>query len=239
MCNLYQPCEGDSIRADVAAAGFSFRGDVVEPKPVAKLGTGLYLAPDAEESGTLVGRPAQWGMVPPGLPWPPPKGKVYSTNNARIETIASKKTFAGAWRHGKRCLIPATWYQEPNWELKRHVRWRLKRADGRPWYFAGLWSDHVDRSTGEVTHTYTAITCNCDGHPLLARLHKPDDDLPADEQDKRSLVHIEPHAWRQWLFGSEEQARELLVHQPAGVFDQSDAYAMDDMLKQARSDELF
>lgn len=239
MCNLYQPCDGETIRADVAAAGFGLRGDTPELKIVARFGSGFYLAPDGEDSETLAGRIAQWGMVPPGLPWPPPKGKVYSTNNARIETIASKKTFAGAWRNGKRCLIPAAWYQEPNWELKRNVWWRLKRADGRPWYLAGLWSDHVDRSTGEVTHTYTAITCNCDGHPLLARLHKPDDDLPADAQDKRSLVHIDARNWRQWLFGDEEHARELLKPQPAEVFDQSDANAMDALLKQERPGELF
>lgn len=239
MCNLYQPSDGESISSGVAAAGFRFHGDLIDPKPVARFGTGLYLAPHGQDAGTLVGRAAQWGMVPPGLPWPPPKGKAYSTNNARIETIATKKTFAGAWRAGKRCLIPAAWYQEPNWELKRNVWWRLRRADGNPWFLAGLWSDHVDRSTGQITHTYTAITVNCDGHPLLSRLHKPDDELPADEQDKRSLVHIEPHAWRQWLFGDEGQARSLLTPQPPEMFDQAEAKAMDQLLRQERSGELF
>ena len=53
------------------------------------------------------------------------------------------------------------------------------------------------------------ITCNCDGHPLLGRLHKPDPTLPADQQDKRAVAHIDPADWSTWLHGpvAEAQAR--------------------------------
>ena len=38
----------------------------------------------------------------------------------------------GQWRRGQRCLIPASWYQEPNWETGRNIWWQLRRADGAP-----------------------------------------------------------------------------------------------------------
>lgn len=35
------------------------------------------------------------------------------------------------------------------------------------------------------------LTINADSHPLMRRMHKPDPKLPADQQDKRSVVPIE------------------------------------------------
>jgi len=90
------------------------------------------------------------------------------------------------------------------------------------------------------------ITMNCTGHPLLGRLHKPELDpvtkevLPADQQDKRSLVHIDPADWDQWLNGSEDDARALLRLQPAEVFDQADARRTDAAMAQLNgSRDLF
>jgi hypothetical protein len=67
------------------------------------------------------------------------------------------------------------------------------------------------------------LTQNCDKHPLLNRMHKPDPSLPPDAQDKRSVVPIEPADWEQWLHGSTEDAlalvklpsEELFAHGPA------------------------
>ena len=68
------------------------------------------------------------------------RARVPETNNARSETAASRPTYRAAWAAGQRCLIPAAWYQEPNWETGRNVWRRMTRADGEPWAIAGLWS---------------------------------------------------------------------------------------------------
>ena len=109
----------------------------------------------------------------------------------------------------------------------------MTRADGQPWAIAGLWSEWADPATGEIVPSYTVITVNCDGHPLLARLHKPDPDLPPDAQDKRSLVPLEPPQWDAWLHGAAADARALLVAPPAERFDPADARRTDALLAAA------
>ncbi|RYG85495.1 MAG: hypothetical protein EON58_22930, partial [Alphaproteobacteria bacterium] len=90
--------------------------------------------------------------------------------------------------------------------------------DGEPWALAGLWSVWTDPETGELVPSYTMITQNCDAHPLLRRMHKPDPKLPADQQDKRAVVPLEPGLWDEWLNGSIEQAEGLIKLPPEHLF---------------------
>ncbi|WP_421033245.1 SOS response-associated peptidase family protein [Mitsuaria sp. CC2] len=99
---------------------------------------------------------------------------------------------------------------------------------------AGIWNHWTDAETGEIVPSYTMLTCNCDGHPLLGRLHKPDSKLPPDQQDKRAVVHLEPSDWSTWLSGSVDQARDLIRPAPAEFFDQADAIATDELLAAAQ-----
>jgi putative SOS response-associated peptidase YedK len=58
--------------------------------------------------------------------------------------------------------------------------------------------------------SYTMLTQNCDQHPVLSRMHKPDPALRADQQDKRTIVSIERADWQQWLRGTAEDAMKLV-----------------------------
>lgn len=96
----------------------------------------------------------QWGLVP----WFAKTAKLtYSTNNARFEEITTKASFKSSWSYGKRCIIPAVSFDEPNWESGKNVWWRFRRADGVPWGLAGLWNTWTDKTTGEVVESYTMI----------------------------------------------------------------------------------
>jgi putative SOS response-associated peptidase YedK len=123
-----------------------------------------------------------------------------------------RPTYRDAWRRGQRCLIPCAWYQEPNWETGKNIWWRMRRADGAPWALGGIWSEWTDPASGEIVPSYSMITINCDGHPLLGRLHKPDPKLPDDAQDKRSVVPLEPAERRlgRLAGGDEATAARLL-----------------------------
>lgn len=250
MCNLHQEVPKDDlvryVRKHLRDLWLPELGPTYAVKPVGPFGVGLFLVPKALGLRGVVG---QWGLIRPGQPdriqymkpragaKPNAKGEPIRTNNARLESIETKRTYAKAWSTGKRCLVPCTWYQEPNWETKKNIWWQLKRADGEPWMIAGLYDeDWHDKATGEIVPSYTMITMNCTGHPLLGRLHKPEVDpvtkkeLPADQQDKRSLIHIDPADWDQWLNGTEADARALLKLQAAEVFDQTDALRTDQIL---------
>ena len=139
--------------------------------------------------------------------------------NARFEEITTKASFKSSWSYGKRCIIPAVSFDEPNWESGKNVWWRFRRADGAPWGLAGLWNTWTDKTTGEVVESYTMLTLNADIHPLMNRMHRPDPKLGPDRQDKRSVVPIELEDVDAWLNGSPEAAAALVRLAPAQVFD--------------------
>ncbi|MEY4766512.1 MAG: hypothetical protein RI907_3185 [Pseudomonadota bacterium] len=244
MCNLYSMPPKNALGTYLAKLGVSGAlPDYDDTKPVGPFGSGLFIRPDSHAAKGLTATLGQWGLIRPGQRQrvdlvagraqagrKPPAPRPRSTNNARVEGISTKPTFATAWRSGQRCLVPAQWYAEPNWETGRCVWWHQRRADHQPWFIAGLWSEWTDPHSGEIVPNFTMITCNCDGHPLLNRLHKPDPTLPPDQQDKRSLVHIDDVHWAQWLHGSEDEALAL-IHPPAlNLFDASDAHQTDRLL---------
>lgn len=167
----------------------------------------------------VVGR---WGLIP----WFAKNLDFrYPTNNARSEELENKPTFRTPWKRGQRCIIPADWFDEPNWESGKNVWWRFKRADGEPWALAGLWDTWRDNETGEMVDSYTMLTMHANSHPLMGRMHKPDVDpatkrpLPFEQQDKRSVIPIEQGDVDQWLTGSMRDAKALLRLAPAEVFD--------------------
>ena len=109
-------------------------------------------------------------------------------------------------------------FDEPNWEGGKNVWWRFRRADGEPWGLAGLWNTWTDKASGEIVESYTMLTFNADEHPLMNRMHKPDPKLGPDQQDKRSVVPIELVDVNAWLFGTPEQAADLVRLAPVERF---------------------
>lgn len=212
MCNRYvSPDAGDVERYWHAGARQPWRGAEVFPRS-----QGPFVR---ASRGNQAGRESvigQWGLVP----WFATTAKLaYCTNNARFEEIASKASFKHCWAYGRRCLIAATSFDEPNWESGKNVWWRFRRTDGAPWGLAGLWNTWTDKRTGEVVESYTMLTLNADRHPLMGRMHKPDPALGPDRQDKRSVVPIEPADVDRWLFGTPDEAAALVQLAPAEAFD--------------------
>ena len=158
----------------------------------------------------------QWALVPWFAKTP---RLTYSTCNARSEELADKATFKDPWKHGKRCIIPAWSFDEPNWESGKNVWWRFRRVDGAPWGLAGLWNTWTDETTGELVESYTMLTINADAHPLMRRMHKPDPKLGPDQQDKRSVVPVEFEDVDLWLHGTQAEARRLLRLSETELFD--------------------
>jgi len=56
----------------------------------------------------------------------------------------------------------------------KSISWGFARADGEAWALAGIWSEWQDKETGEIVPSYSMITQNCDGHPLMALMHRPE-----------------------------------------------------------------
>lgn len=211
MCNRYiSPTEGDIERAWHVGRQNPFRwwDESLHPR-----GQGPFIRGAGGARELVAG---QWALIPP---WAKESKLKFSTNNARSEEVSEKASYRDAWRRGQRCIIPAMDFDEPCWETGKNVWWRFRRADGQPWGLAGLWNTWVDHATGEVHESYTMLTINADAHPLMRRMHKPDPKLPADQQDKRSVIPIEIADVDLWLSGKVNDAQALLKLAPVGVFD--------------------
>ena len=158
----------------------------------------------------------QWGLIP----WFAKKPKLkYPTNNARSEELEAKASYKDPWKRGQRCIIPASTFDEPNWETGKNVWWQFRREDGDPWGLAGLWNTWEYPATCEVHESFTMLTVNADEHPLMRRMHKPDPKAPHDRQDKRSVIPLEASDFDQWLEGTVAQASGLMKLAPVEVFD--------------------
>ena len=130
------------------------------------------------------------------------------TTNARSETASIKPSFRSPWRDRHWALAPMHNFFEPCWESGRAVRWRIARADGDLFAAAGLWERWTDPASGEITTSFTLLTVNADGHPLMGRLHRPGD-------EKRMPVLLTPPEFDAWLHATPESAHTLMRTVPA------------------------
>ena len=153
---------------------------------------------------------AQFGLVPA---WAADKPKFgLKTYNARSETIAEKPSYRSAWKKRQFGLAIMQSFYEPNYASGKAVRWRIKRADASPIAVASIWERFVDHETGEIVCSFSMITINATGHPVMQQFHAPDD-------EKRSIVVLQDNDYMLWLKASHEEARSLLKLAPDGFLD--------------------
>lgn len=141
----------------------------------------------ASPRGTRSLSALRWGLVPS---WADDPKVGYRMINARSETAATKPAFRTAWKHRRRCLIPATGFYE--WQKSGQPKgpktpfW-IHMADGRPFAFAGLWETWKGKD-GETSplHSFTILTTS--PNPYLAKIH-----------DRMPVILGEEREWDRWL----------------------------------------
>jgi putative SOS response-associated peptidase YedK len=144
-------------------------------------------------------RPGVFGLLPH---WGKPE-LARHTYNARSETVATLPSFRAAWRRRQLAVIPMVAFFEPDWSTGRAVRWRIERQDGQPFGVAGIWEERY-LEDGKVQWSFSMLTINADGHPLMSRFHAPG-------KEKRSVVVLAETDWDAWLGGRDEgELRALL-----------------------------
>jgi putative SOS response-associated peptidase YedK len=142
--------------------------------------------------------------------------------NARAETVAEKNSFKNAYRR-RRCLIPADGFYE--WKLERDGKTKqpmyIRRKDGRPFPFAGLWEVWQDDAGNEV-RSATIITTR--PNELMATMH---DRMPVilQERDQRRWLDRAEHAGGDF--------HDLLVPYPAELME---AYPVSRQVNSPRND---
>ena len=125
------------------------------------------------------------------------------TYNARSETVHEKPSYRKAWSERRFGLVIIESFYEPSWETGKAVRWRIKRADTQPVAVASIWERFIDKETGEIIFSFSMLTVNANGHPVMKHFHKPED-------EKRSVVVLNEHEYLPWLNADTNQARSML-----------------------------
>ena len=109
-------------------------------------------------------RRMRWGLVPFWAKDPSIGDRMI---NARAETVAAKPAFRRPFRE-RRCLIPADGFYEWQRQGRQKQPWYIRRRDGEPFAFAGLW-DLWQPPGEEPLESCTIVTTA--PNALLAPIH--------------------------------------------------------------------
>jgi putative SOS response-associated peptidase YedK len=154
------------------------------------------IAPDTQDAEL---REAQFGLVPF---WSKDTKISRHTYNARSETVAVKPSYRDPWKKCRYALVPMAGFFEPDYETGKPIRWRIERQDQDIFTVAAIW-DFWRTPDGIQLTSFSMLTINADGHPLMGRFHAPGD-------EKRSLVIIPAEQRDDWLNATPKEAQGLL-----------------------------
>lgn len=144
----------------------------------------------------------QWGLIPN---WAKDDSIKKHTLNARIETINEKPAFRNVANN--RCLILCDGFYEWKWldpKGKAKQKYLLTLPHDEAFAFAGIWSEWVDKSSGEIIHSYSILTTQAEG--LMSEIHN---------SKKRMPIILAKEYEKKWLQGEElHTENHLLIAQP-------------------------
>ena len=135
----------------------------LEPQEDIRPTTAQWVIRQAEDG--LEALRMRWWLVPYFHKGKPLKDWKATTFNARAETVATAPTFKGAFAR-RRCLVPASGWDEWTGPRGSKERWTFTARDGAPLTLAGLW-DRCETSDCGVVESFTIVT-QPSGAPLNA-----------------------------------------------------------------------
>lgn len=159
----------------------------------------LRAAGEGDEPGPhLV--PMRWGLVPF---WAKDAGIGSKMINARADTLAQKPAFREALKR-RRAVLPADGFYEWRLEGGKKMPLYIRRRDGLPLAFAGLWESWKGPKEAPLPQPLlTATIVTTDANAPLRALH---DRMP---------VILDPDGWRRWLDPATPVAEAEALLRPA------------------------
>jgi putative SOS response-associated peptidase YedK len=151
----------------------------------------------------------RWGLVPS---WAKSLAIGDKQINARADTVATKPAYKRAFVK-RRAIIPADGFYEwqPIEGQKKKQPWFIRRRDGEPLAFAGLWEIWHDPEIGDdAPRVRSCVIITSDANEVLAPLH---DRMP---------VVLPESEWDRWLdpeFNDVAALQKLLVPAPSEEFE--------------------
>lgn len=202
MCANFQPIsQAQASLFTNQQLSFDFRDDIYPGYEAPLLFANLL---SNTRGNAVEWRSAMFGMVPK---WAKDTSIAKHTYNARSETVMEKPSFKRAWYNNQFALIPVQTIFEPKYIDGKAHRYGIEREDGEPFTVAALYE--IVKIGEQIIRSMTMLTINADEHPFMSQFHKPED-------EKRSIVVIEPEHRRDWLTMHHEDAFKLLLPMGSG-----------------------
>lgn len=115
-----------------------------------------------------------WGLIPF---WAKDNSIRKYTLNAKIETLHEKPSFRNVIDN--RCLIITDGFYEWQWldpKGKRKQKHLITFPDNQLFTFGGIWSEWVDKETGEIVNSYSIVTT--EANAFMAEIHNSKKRMP-------------------------------------------------------------
>ncbi len=118
----------------------------------------------------------KWGLIPHWV-----KGIEQAeiirgqTLNARSETVFEKPSFRTSI-HKRRCMVLSTGFFEWRDFNKKKYPYFIRLRKTEIFAFAGIYSQWVNKTTGEIANTFSIITTHA--NPLMAKIHNSKERMP-------------------------------------------------------------
>jgi putative SOS response-associated peptidase YedK len=143
---------------------------------------------------------ARFGLLPS---WAKEENFGRKTYNARAETVSEKPSYKYAWTNRHFALALADAFYEPSYASGKAVRTAIKQANQEPMAIASIWDTWTEPETGELIVSFSMLTINASSHPVMQRMHRPED-------EKRTVVPLRRELFGAWLNATPEEAHALL-----------------------------
>jgi len=110
-----------------------------------------------------------WGLIPHWVKDNEQRMKFWNnTLNARGETIFEKPSFRDSAKN-KRCVIVLDGFYEHHHFKGKTYPFLIQKKSSEPFSVAGLWSEWLDKETGEIINSFTIITTKANS--MMAKIH--------------------------------------------------------------------
>ena len=190
MCGRYMITSGAEAMARLFEADLDFGANMIGDAARPNVSPTEAIPVVVSDGGRRRIVAMRWGLVPPW--YKAPNGGPLLIN-ARSESVATKPAFAKAVRE-RRCLIPADGFYEWQGEKGAKTPFVIRREDGGPFAFAGLWESWRGQPTAAIV--------TCEANATLAPIHE------------RMPVVLAPADYAFWLGEAGHGAARLMVPAP-------------------------
>lgn len=160
----------------------------------------------------------RWGLLPFWAKSPRDGARML---NARVETLHAKNAYAKAFEK-RRCLVPADGWIEWERDGKAKKPFHVRRTDGVPLLFAGLWSRWRPKGSEseDWLHTFTVVT--------------RDSTVPLTDLHPRMPLVVDAADRERWLIPTGDDPRPALL---AAELPELELHAVSQRVNDARNDD--